>query len=502
MARAENRPEAHAQSVDSVLVQLGSSAHGLSRAEADARLQRCGPNTLPRGRAPTLPEIFIGQFKSPLIYVLLLASVVSLFLQEWTDAGFIFAVLLVNAAIGTFQEYRAERSAQALQGLVSAKARVVRERDAFEIAAEALVPGDIVLLESGAKVPADLRLVDEHNLTIDESLLTGESLAADKNARAVLAPEAALGERANMAFAGTLVNTGRGRGVVTATGERTELGQIAAAVLGRAAAKAPLILRMERFTRRIAVGVGIAALLLGVVSLSRGVPLTEVFLMAVALAVSAIPEGLPVALTVALAVGMERMARRAVIVRRLVAVESLGSCTYIAADKTGTLTVNQLTVRRLQFPHQPAWEVTGEGLTPEGTVLLPHDANPAEQGRLLDRLVRAVVLANEATLVQRDDEWVGYGDSVDQALLVLAHKVGLTQAECQAEAQQVAAIPYESERRFAASLNRLGGRDWAFVKGAVETLLPMCGEMNTAEGSVPIEADEVLAQAHSLAGEG
>lgn len=375
-------PEPHAQPSDAVLAQEGSSVHGLSRAEAEARLARFGPNTLPRGRAPTLPEIFLSQFKSPLIYVLLLAAVVSLFLEEWTDAGFIFAVLLINAGIGTFQEYRAERSAQALQGLISPKARVVREGDAFEIAAERLVPGDIVLLESGAKVPADPRLLEEHNLTIGESLLTGESLAADKDARAVLEAGAALGERINMVFAGTLVNTGRARGVVTATGAHTELGQIAAAVLGRAAAKAPLILRMERFTRRIAMGIALAALVVVAVSLARGATLSEIFLLAVALAVSAIPEGLPVALTVALAVGMERMARRAVIVRRLVAVESLGSCTYIASDKTGTLTVNQLTVRRVQFPGQAAWEVTGEGLSPAGTFLLPQDATLEEHGHL------------------------------------------------------------------------------------------------------------------------
>lgn len=484
------------------MAQLASSRHGLNHKEAEARLARHGPNTLPRGKAPTLADIFLSQFKSPLIYVLLLAALVSLFLQEWSDAGFIFAVLLINAAIGTFQEYRAERSAQALQGLVSPKARVVREGDTFEIAADHLVPGDIVLLESGVKVPADLRLIDTHNLTLDESLLTGESLAAEKDSRIVLASGASLGERINMAFAGTLVNTGRAHGVVTATGAHTELGRIAASVLGRTAAKAPLILRMERFTHRIAVAVGLAALMVAGVSIAHGAPLSEIFFLAVALAVSAIPEGLPVALTVALAVGMERMARRAVIVRRLVAVESLGSCTYIASDKTGTLTVNQLTVRRVQFPGQAPWEVTGEGLTPDGTFLLPQGISMEEHGHLLNRLSRSVALANEAILAQRDDEWVGHGDSVDLALLVLAHKAGLIQSECQAEAPQVAAISYESERRFAASLNRFKDGDWAFAKGAVETLLPMCDEMSTVEGAAPLQADEILAQAQVLAGEG
>ncbi len=481
---------------------LASSRHGLHQREAQARLLRDGPNTLPRGEPPTPAAIFFNQFKSPLIYVLLLAALVSLVLREWSDAGFIFAVLLINALIGGFQEFRAERSAQALRSLVSSKARVLREGDALEIDAETLVPGDIVLLESGAKVPADLRLIETHNLNVDESLLTGESVAAAKDAAIILAPAAVLAERVNMAFAGTLVNTGRARGVVTATGAHTALGQIASTVLGRAPAKAPLILRMERFTRRIAIAVGVAAVGVAAVSLARGAALSEIFLLAVALAVSAIPEGLPVALTVALAVGMERMARRGVIVRRLVAVESLGSCTYIASDKTGTLTVNQLTVRRVQFPDQAAWEVSGEGLAPEGTFLPPLGASVEEHGHLLNRLARTVVLANDATLVQRDGDWSGHGDSVDLALLVLARKAGFTRAECQAEAPELAAIPYESERRFTASLNRFDDGPWAFVKGAVETLLPMCSRMSTADGDAPIEVEEIDSQARQLAGAG
>lgn len=434
--------------------------------------------------------------------MLLLAAVLSLLLHKWSDAGFIFVVLFINAAIGAFQEYRAERSAEALLGLVSIKARVIRGGDTVEIDADQLVPGDIVLLESGAKVPADLRLLEAHNLTLDESLLTGESLAAAKNAAVILALDAALGERINMAFAGTLVSTGRARGAVVATGAHTELGQIAAAVLGRAAAKPPLIVRMECFTHVIALMIALAILLMLTVSLARGESLAETFLIAVALAVAAIPEGLPVALTAALAVGMERMARRAVIVRQLVAVESLGSCTYIAVDKTGTLTVNQLTVRRVQFPGQAAWEVTGEGLAPDGAFLLPQGATLEEQGHLLESLARSMTLANEATLAKRGEEWIGQGDSVDLALLVLAHKTGMTQASCTAEAPQVDTIPYESERRFSASLNRFKDGDRVFVKGALETLLPMCDAMITADGAIPIQAEEILAQAQLLAGEG
>ncbi|HEX5394578.1 MAG TPA: HAD-IC family P-type ATPase [Rhodocyclaceae bacterium] len=493
---------AHAMAAEAVIAELETSRRGLELKEVHRRFVRYGPNAIPRGRIPTLGAMFLGQFKSPLIYVLLLAAVVSLFLQAWSDAGFIFAVLLINAAIGTFQEYRAERSAQALQGLISPMARVVREDETLEINADQLVLGDIVLLESGAKVPADLRLIETHNLSVDESLLTGESLAAAKDASVTLASGVALAERANMAFAGTLVNTGRARGVVMATGAQTELGQIAVEVLGRTATKAPLILRMERFTHRIALAVGAATLVVAAISLARGAPLSEIFLLAVALAVSAIPEGLPVALTVALAVGMERMARRGVVVRRLVAVEALGSCTYIASDKTGTLTANQLTVRKIQFPGLPAWDVTGEGLAPKGTFLPPQSVSIEEHVHQLNRLARIVALANEATLAQREEEWVGLGDSMDLALLALAHKAGFTQAECLAEAPQLAIIPYESERRFAASLNRFENGDWAFVKGAVETLLPMCGKMTTAVGDVPLAAEEILAEARRLASDG
>lgn len=467
------------------------------------RLGHFGPNSLPVGRPPTLVGIFLSQFKSPLVYVLLLAALVSLGLRELTDAGFIFAVLMINAIIGTIQEFGAERSAQALQGLVASRSRVVRGGETLEVDTRSLVPGDIVLLESGGKIPADLRLIEAHNLTVDESMLTGESVATRKDPRRVLEASKVLGDRVNMAFAGTLVDTGRAQGLVVGTGLGTELGRIAASVTGKAAVKPPLILRMETFTRRIALAVAVAAVLVAIVQLTRGAPIGEIFLLAVALAVSAIPEGLPVAVTVALAVGMGRMARRAVIVRRLVAVEALGSCTYVASDKTGTLTVNQLTVRRIQFPDQPPWEVTGEGLAPEGIFLLPQGASMDEHGHLLATLCRAACLANEAVLARRDDgTWSGHGDSVDLALLSMAHKAGLTQQECRQDWAEIAAIPYEPEHRYAATLNR--GEDGAqiFVKGAVEVVLEMCSRMASGAGPLALTREEILAQAEELAGEG
>jgi magnesium-transporting ATPase (P-type) len=491
----------HALTSEEALESLATPRQGLSLIEAAARLERFGPNALPRPQAPGIGEIFLRQFKNPLIYVLLLAAIISLLLQDWSDAGFIFAVLLINAGIGAYQEYSAQRAAQALQNLVTPHARVERDGEVYEIDAAELVPGDIVLLESGAKVPADARLLDAHNLSVDESLLTGESLAVIKDAQRPVDADSALGDRFNMVHAGTMVGSGRGRAVVVRTGLNTELGRIASSVLAGDITPPPLLVRMQRFTYRVAIAVGVAAVLMVAVALVRGTPLAEIFVLAVALAVSAIPEGLPVALTVALAVGMQRMAKRSVIVRKLVAVEALGSCTYIASDKTGTLTVNQLTVRRVQFPDQPPWEVTGEGLVPEGTFVLPQGASLLDHELPLQRLCRAVVLANEGVLARREEEWVGHGDAADLALLVLAHKAGFTPLE-ETLAPQLDGIPYEPERRFAASLNRIETETIATVKGAVETLLPMCGSMLTAAGPVALVREEILAQANALAAEG
>lgn len=493
---------AHAQTAAGVLSELGSSALGLEPNEAQARLEALGPNELPEATAPSLAAIFIRQFKSPLIYVLLIAGVVSLAIEAYSDAAFIFVVLLMNAGIGLFQEYRAEQSAQALKSLVASHAQVLRAGDVFEIDARRLVPGDVVLLESGVKVSADMRLLDAHDLSVDESVLTGESLAAHKHADSVLETETALADRDNMLFAGSLVNSGRGRGVVTATGLHTELGQIATSVVGRVAAKAPLIVRMEKFTHRITIATAVIGALLVVVSVAQGAHLPQMLLLAVALAVSAIPEGLPVALTVALSVGMERMAKRGVIVRRLVAVEALGSCTYIASDKTGTLTVNQLTVRRVQFPGQSDWEVTGEGLEPAGRVVTQGTINDAQADEMITLLATTMALPNEALLSQSDDQWTGHGDSVDLALLVFAHKAGITKAQCLAQAPELDMIPYESERQFAASVNRMDGQLKAFVKGSLERLLPMCSTMNTASGPVAIDPQAIIDQADRLASQG
>jgi magnesium-transporting ATPase (P-type) len=494
--------DAFSRSIDHVLQELDASRIGLTQDQVSERLSRHGHNSLPRAMPPSLMYIFISQFRSPLIYVLAAAGLLSAFIEEYSDAGFITAVLMINAIIGTIQEFSAQKAATALQQLVKTISRVLRSGEIYEINAEELVPGDIVLLESGDRIPADLRLISSHDLDINESLLTGESLPVSKNAEVVLDPEAFLGDRKNMVFAGSLVERGRGTGLVVATGLNSELGHIAADVLSRKPTKAPLMIRMERFTHRVALVVGLAALIMAMVSLNRGMPFDEIFLLAVALAVSAIPEGLPVALTVALAIGMRRMANRHVIIRRLIAVESLGSCTFIATDKTGTLTVNQMTARIIGLANQSSWNVSGEGDIPEGEILRDGSLLNEPEHRLLSRLCYASVLANDAFFGHRDQGWTHHGDAVDVALLVMAHKAGIRQPEAVLKFPQISNIPFESERLLSASLNLDGDKQIAFVKGAVEKLLPMCGSMATPEGDIPLDASIPEQQAHELASKG
>lgn len=489
----------HALAAGDVLQGLGSSAHGLDRGEARSRLATHGPNALPRGVRPGAVRIFLAQFKSPLIYVLLAAALASLALQEWVDAGFIGLVLLINAVIGAAQELNAQRSADSLASLAVSRCRVVSEGEELEVPAEELVPGDVVLLETGVRVPADLRLLSAYNLDIDESLLTGESMPVAKDADRVVAAEAALGDRPNMAFAGTLVTRGRGRGVVVGTGGRTELGAIAGLVLKREVAHPPLLLRMHAFTRGLVVAVALVVLLVALVSLLRGHSLHEVFLLAVALAVSVTPEGLPVALTIALAVATRRMAKRKVIVRKLVAVEGLGSCTFIASDKTGTLTMNQLTVKRLALPGLPPLELGGEGDVPRGELVVPEGVDALELRARAQRLLCAVTLCNEATLALRDDAWTHHGDAVDVSLLVAAHKLGITRSAMESAFPRLADIPFESDRQYAATLNRTPEGARASVKGALERLLPMCATMAGPSGDVPLDPAAIQEAAHALA---
>lgn len=489
----------HSLSDGATQKKLQTDMNGLSQSQVEERLQEFGKNTLPAPKPPTLLLVVLHQFASPLIYILLIAGVVSLVIGDVKDAVFIFAVILLNAVIGTMQEWRAEKQAHALQVLLKIQAKVRRTGHRQSLPAEELVPGDVVLIESGDKVPADLRLIQTNNLAIDESFLTGESLPAEKNTT-VLNKEIPVSDRKNMAYAGATVITGRGMGLVVATGLRTVVGQIASSIMTTESAKTPLLIRMERFSQQISVIVLVFAVLLGLLLVSRGSSFSEVFFLMVAMMVSAIPEGLPVAMTVALSIATSRMAKRKVIVRKLMAVESLGSCTTIASDKTGTLTVNQQTVKRILFPDGIRIEVGGQGYNNEGKIR-------GDDGDILDEslqtrledLARAGVLCNEASLTKEDGSWQHSGDAMDVALLSLAYKRGLDSETERGRFPIVGEIPFESERRYAATA--YGDKESVHValKGALEAILPFCTRMRTASGDQPLDQYILLRQAQELA---
>ena len=466
---------------------------GLSDAEAAARLSRYGNNDLPRPTPPGLLSLYLRQFVNPLIYLLAAAAAVSVAIGEASDAVFIFAVLQVNALIGTYQEYRAQKSAQTLDSLIRDRATVVRGGAVRTVEGRDLVPGDVIRLEPGAHVPADLRLVQADALLVDESLLTGESEPVVKNAGVQVAEQASTGDRITMLHAATLVVSGRASGIVTGTATQTAIGRIAEQLVGRDTAPAPLVQRLERFTRALGIVVVVAIALLAVAMVLKGAPVVEIFLVAVALAVAALPEGLPVAITVALSVGCHRMAEKNVIVRSLPAVEGLGACTLIASDKTGTLTCNALTVKRVVVPGQGAFRVTGEGYNDEGAVTATSGAMSDADWHGVRRLAEAAALCNEADLDRRDGHWEHRGDTVDVAFLALAAKAGLTRAGLLAAMPEEAVIAYEPARRYAASVNRLPEGLRIHAKGAFEVILPKCRGL---------DRESLTAQAEALAAEG
>jgi magnesium-transporting ATPase (P-type) len=491
----------HMLSAAQALAALGSSLEGLSQAEAAARLARDGRNELPPPKRTSWLIILLRQFAGPLIAVLLVAAVVSIVLGDYEDAIFIGIVLLFNALIGFLQEVKAEREIIRLFTLLRTTARVERGDELREIDAAEIVAGDIVWLESGARVPADLRLLQERDVAVDEAALTGESTQASKDVAPIDDAGAIPAERRNMLFAGTAVTRGRAMGVVTATGPRTELGEVARELETTRRGKPPLVIRMEKLGRMVALGTVVGCGLVFGLGVARGFGIAETFMMAVALAVAAIPEGLPVSVTLALAIGLKRMAARKVLVRRLEAVEGLGSCTVICTDKTGTLTLNQLSVTRIATA-AGLHEVTGAGYALEGE-LRPLDGAPA-QDAALRALLESAALANEATLARgAGPEPVVSGDPTDVALLVAAGKLGLRRERLLERAPEVAALPFESERQFAASFTRQDHEVNVHLKGAPERVLGMCQDAMGVDGSmVPLDAELVRRQVAALSSQG
>ncbi len=458
------------------LARLEASAAGLTNVEAALRLQRAGPNLLPTTAPPSALQVGLRQLKSPLIYVLLAAALASMYLGEIGDAGFIGVVLLINSAIGGWQEWRAEQQRHGLQQLLQVRATVLRDGQCVDVDAAGLVPGDVVALESGQRIAADLRLLDTHGLEIDEALLTGESLPVAKDAVWIGQAGTEPADCFNLAFAGSSVARGRGNGVVVATGASTLVGRLAIAITAADTGKPPLVERMERFSRVIALAVLAAALLIGAVAVAwHGASVVTMFTFGVALAVSAIPEGLPVAITIALAVAARRMASRGAIVRRLPAVEGLGSCTLIASDKTGTLTCNELTVREILLPDGTRGQVTGAGYEPTGRIehLDTTPFGPADDS--LTQLLEVAAACNEGDLRPAGATWAWRGDPTDVSLLSLAYKGGVERTQLLVQRPLTAAIPFEPELGFAVTFHRSSaGTTWIAVKGAPERVLSMC----------------------------
>ncbi|MGV8936996.1 MAG: cation-translocating P-type ATPase [Allorhizobium sp.] len=461
---------------------------GLTTAEAQQALTQFGQNRLPVARPPSFALVFLRQFLSPLIYILIAAAVLSAVVSEITDALFIGVVLLVNGVIGAVQEYSAGKTATALQALEQPHATVSRDGKRQMIDAAALVPGDLVFLESGERVPADIRVLEAHGLQCDEAAHTGESRPVAKSLN-------------DWIFAGTVLTRGRACGVVTETGIRTELGKIANAIGERSSAKPPLMVRMEVFTRYIAYAVGIAILFLLVAGWMRGMALGELLTLSIGLAVSAIPEGLPIAITVALAIGMRRMAKANVIVRNLPAVESLGSCTMIATDKTGTLTLNELTVTDIRLPDNSHW-VCDAGSDPIGGQIRNHDDTGVALTPAVRRLLRAAALPNEAHITIGEADWKPMGDTVDVALLAAAHKAGVSKVRLMETFPLAQRIPYEPDQKYSASFHKGEDRMHVFVKGAPELLMTMSSTMDTGEGRQPIDPAFLAAQEAMMTAKG
>ncbi len=492
----------HSLEAEAVYKELQSRPEGLEYEEAADRLRFYGPNTLPLKESPGIWTILLHQVLNPLIFILLAAAVACVAIGEVTDAIFILVVIALNSGLGAYQEYQAERSAASLQRLLKFKARVRRSGRENEIPSEEVVPGDIVLLESGNKSPADLRLVQAQGFASDESFLTGESMAAEKQTGR-LPQDIGVSDRKNMVFAGSTVTSGRAVGIVVGTGLDTQVGMIAENVAESEGGKPPLVLRMERFVKHISILVLVISAGLAFLLRVQGYDAAAIFFFVVALAVSAIPEGLPVALTVALSIATKRMSSRNVIVRKLTAVESLGSCTMIASDKTGTLTVNQQTARMIVLADGKGFAVSGEGYNGEGEVTAAEEAEaPGSARDRLERLARLAILANEASLVKEDGDWKYYGDAMDVAFLALGYKLGMDPAEVKQGVSLKGEIPYESERKFSAAFYEKDDARHVAAKGAVETILDFCTRMDQDGDPTALDREVIEQEAEAMAEKG
>ncbi|MEM3000085.1 MAG: HAD-IC family P-type ATPase [Candidatus Bathyarchaeia archaeon] len=476
----------HNLSVEEVFKQLNTSKRGLTNAEAAKRLQIYGLNELEEEKKTSKLALFIRQLKSPLVGVLVAAALISFFVEKYIDMTVILVVIALNAAIGFFQEYKAEAALQALKTMAAPEAEVIRDCPEtggcieMRVKTREIVPGDVIDLDAGAKVPADSRIFEAINLEIDESMLTGESTPV-KKAVGVLPKDLPVADRANMAFSGTIVTRGRGKAVVVATGMKTEIGKIAKLIKETEKAETPIQKQTVDLSKKLGLLALLASGLILIISLLRGFEFLEAFLFVLAAAVSAIPEGLPVVITITLAIGVHRMAKRNAIIRKLQAVDTLGSATVICTDKTGTLTTNQMTTQQI-FVNNKLVKVTGVGYTPEGHFEVEGAKIDAAKEEALSLLLRVAALCNDARLrrhkLDGKQQWEIYGDTTEGALVVAAAKAGLQKDDLEAKYPRVDEIPFDPKNRYMVTFHKIAPEKLhVYVKGAPETILEQCVEI-------------------------
>jgi len=474
---------------------------GLAPFEAKHRLDSHGPNLPTAQKQISSLQRFLLQFHQPLIYILLAAALVTLALQEWVDASVILAVVIANAVIGYVQEAKAHRAIESLKQMMLTQANVRRDGKWLSIDSANLVVGDIVQLQSGDKVPADVRLIKCRGLQVDESALTGESVPIVKS-EGVLDPDTILADRRNMAYAGTLVTYGQAQAIVVATGDRTETGRISEMISAAADISTPLTRKIASFSKILLIAIMFLAVLTFAVGIRQGKEVVEMFMAAVALAVGAIPEGLPAAVTIMLAIGVNRMAKKRAIIRKLPAVETLGSTTVICSDKTGTLTENQMTVRKI-YSGGVEYDIEGNGYMPEGKILREGTALGGDLPVALAETLTAGLVCNDSRLVVENNAWRIEGDPTEGALIAAAGKAGMTPEKAAISTPRLDVVPFESERLFMGTLHKAAATNIIYIKGAVEKVLDACSaSLSSAGGSVPLIRDEIIASSDLLASSG
>lgn len=483
----------HAKDLDFALKETNSSIVGLTTAEVQKRLAMYGENSLPQKKSKSVFLIFLQEILNPIVLILVFAMVFSFVVGEILDAFVILAIVMIDAVIGTVQSKKAERIASSLSNMIKVKSKVLRDENKTEVESKNLVPGDIVFLESGDKICADLRIISCNNLSVDESLLTGESLAVVKNTN-VVPEKCSLADRTNMLFSGSSVVTGRATAVVVETGVHTQIGHIATNLNKVKDEKSPLTIRIGKFSKQISIAIVLVAVVIFLIMLMQGNPFKEIFLIVIALAVSAMPEGLPLAVTMALTIASNRMGKNNVVVKNLNAVESLGSCTVIATDKTGTLTLNEQTAKIVMLPNGEEFSISGSGYNDEGQL----ECDDKQKITDITQIAQMGVLNNEAVFEKVDSGFNYFGDSIDIAFKVLGKKLNVNTNDFQI----VSTIPYESENKYSAVFFKQGNKTFCTVKGSVERILEFSNSIKLDGQTSNLNAKDIIDKNELLAKRG